>query len=70
MDRCHWCGGSGKDEDAERAASPDRCPYCRGTGREPEDDDGEVDDCPICYGTGRGELLDWHCPACFGTGKK
>lgn len=41
-DLCHWCGGSGKDEDAEAAASPGRCVNCRGTGIEPEwEDDSE-----------------------------
>lgn len=34
-DLCHMCGGSGKDDDAERAASPDRCANCAGTGIEP-----------------------------------
>jgi len=44
---CHWCDGSGKDEDAVRAASwPDNCPHCGGTGIEPEwpeDEDEEWD---------------------------
>jgi len=50
---CDWCDGSGKDEDAERAASPGKCPYCGGSGfelTEPEDglcEHGKYD-CQTC----------------------
>lgn len=46
MTTCHMCGGSGRDEDAERAASPGSCPYCHGTGAEQDevDDEGEGDE--------------------------
>ena len=38
MTTCHWSGGSGQDEDAERASSPGRCPYCHGTSEEQDEE--------------------------------
>jgi DnaJ-class molecular chaperone len=43
---CHWCNGTGKEEDAVKAAAyPDHCINCGGSGAEPVyDEEGETDD--------------------------
>lgn len=38
---CHMCNGTGRDEDAEQAASPGRCPNCNGKRFEPEETEDE-----------------------------
>lgn len=41
---CHWCDGSGIDEDAERAADIRNCPNCHGTRFEPDQEDEDEND--------------------------